>query len=207
MECRTLMRIYKPSRRKCILVARITGLVASFFGHPERCSYALDGNLTSQFTTNKVKKIEVADLFDIKQNRGESLKSYLACFYNAIVRKGLRDGSFNDTLALRRLSSMEEILRAYLHPLRVQAAEPIERRLQASSTDTGAEFPQNFTPLTQKRTQILKEICHTSLLEFPPKVKRWVLGLDRDGWCDFYRAFSHSTKECWTLKTQLEKLI
>ncbi|RDX61807.1 hypothetical protein CR513_59925, partial [Mucuna pruriens] len=32
----------------------------------------------SQFAANKIKRLEVADLFDIKQSRGESLKSYLA---------------------------------------------------------------------------------------------------------------------------------
>ncbi|RDY02116.1 hypothetical protein CR513_14466, partial [Mucuna pruriens] len=76
-----------------------------------------------QFAANKVKRLKVADLFDIKQAKGESLKSYLAHFHNATVRvndldqkffvkafqKGLRVGQFSDALALRRPSSMEEI--------------------------------------------------------------------------------------------------
>ncbi|RDX61758.1 hypothetical protein CR513_59984, partial [Mucuna pruriens] len=83
----------------------------------------LAGSFISQFTANKVKKLEVADLFDIKQSRGESLKSFLALFNNAIVwvddpdqkffmkafQKGLRVNPFSDALALRRPSSMEEI--------------------------------------------------------------------------------------------------
>ncbi|RDX74326.1 hypothetical protein CR513_45941, partial [Mucuna pruriens] len=68
----------------------------------------LAGLFLSQFAANKIKRLEVADLFDIKQSRGESLKSYLARFNNATVRvddpdqkffvkafqKGLRAGPF-----------------------------------------------------------------------------------------------------------------
>ncbi|RDX69224.1 hypothetical protein CR513_51686, partial [Mucuna pruriens] len=70
-----------------------------------------------------VKRLEVADLFDIKQEKGESLKSYLARFNNATVRvnnldhkffvkafkNGLRASQFSDALALRRPSSMKKI--------------------------------------------------------------------------------------------------
>ncbi|RDY01680.1 hypothetical protein CR513_14965, partial [Mucuna pruriens] len=43
-------------------------------------------SFVSQFATNKVKRLEVADLFNIKQAEGESLKGYLACFNNTTVR-------------------------------------------------------------------------------------------------------------------------
>ncbi|RDX87986.1 hypothetical protein CR513_30479, partial [Mucuna pruriens] len=69
------------------------------------------------------------------------------------------------------------------------------------------DLPQNFTPLTEKMMQILWEICHTSLLEFPPEVKGRVMGPNKDGWCDFHRAFDHSTEDCWSLKTQIERLV
>ncbi|RDX72508.1 hypothetical protein CR513_48006, partial [Mucuna pruriens] len=83
----------------------------------------LVGSFISQFAANRVKRLEVADLFDIKQAKDESLKSYLARFNNATVwvndpnqkffmksfQKGLRVGKFNDALALRKPISMEEI--------------------------------------------------------------------------------------------------
>ncbi|RDY11319.1 hypothetical protein CR513_04042, partial [Mucuna pruriens] len=83
----------------------------------------LASSFVSQFAANKVKKLEVANLFDIKQTKGESLKSYLACFNNATVRvddldqkffvkafqKGLRAGPFSNALALRKPINMEEI--------------------------------------------------------------------------------------------------
>ncbi|RDX90197.1 hypothetical protein CR513_27964, partial [Mucuna pruriens] len=90
----------------------------------------LAGSFLSQFAANKVKRLEVADLFDIKQGEGESLKKYLARFNNATVRvddpdqkffvkafqKGLRAGPFSDALALRKPTNMEEIrIRAEKH--------------------------------------------------------------------------------------------
>ncbi|RDX63495.1 hypothetical protein CR513_58070, partial [Mucuna pruriens] len=40
----------------------------------------------SQFAANKAKKLEVANLFDIRQAKGEIVKNYLARFNNAIVQ-------------------------------------------------------------------------------------------------------------------------
>ncbi|RDX95797.1 hypothetical protein CR513_21627, partial [Mucuna pruriens] len=56
---------------------------------------------------------------------------------------------------------------------------------------------QHFTPLTEKRTQILCEICHTTLLEFPQGTKGKVMGKD---------TFGHTIEDCWALRTQIEKL-
>ncbi|RDY05629.1 hypothetical protein CR513_10504, partial [Mucuna pruriens] len=184
-----------------------------FFGHLEGCSYAMDGYSTSQafsdlansflsqFAANRLKKLEVVDLFDIKQARSESLKSYLTHFNNATVQvddsdqkffvkafqKGLRVGPFSDALTLRKSSSMEEIrARAVKH---VEVEEDQTDRLEAERAEHKdvkrsshqkedskrqlqmrvRDFPQNFTPLTKKRTQILREICYTSMLEFPPR--------------------------------------
>ncbi|RDX78298.1 hypothetical protein CR513_41447, partial [Mucuna pruriens] len=80
-------------------------------------------SFASQFVANKTKRLEVIDLFDIKQTKGETLKSYLARFNNVIVKvndpdhkffvkafqKGLKVGQFNDSLTLRRPLTMEEI--------------------------------------------------------------------------------------------------
>ncbi|RDX99314.1 hypothetical protein CR513_17637, partial [Mucuna pruriens] len=68
----------------------------------------LASSFVSQFAANKVKRLEVSNLFDIKQAREENLKSYLACFNNATIR-GLRAGPFSDALALRKPASMKEI--------------------------------------------------------------------------------------------------
>ncbi|RDX76977.1 hypothetical protein CR513_42971, partial [Mucuna pruriens] len=41
----------------------------------------------------------------------------------------------------------------------------------------------------------------------PHEVKRRIMGHSREDWCEFHRAAGHSTEGCWTLKTQLEKLV
>ncbi|RDY04852.1 hypothetical protein CR513_11380, partial [Mucuna pruriens] len=77
---------------------------------PPRSIYAfndLANVFLSQFAANKLKRLEVADLCDIRQNGGECLKGYMARFNDAT--KGLRVGPFSDTLALKRPTSMEKI--------------------------------------------------------------------------------------------------
>ncbi|RDY04072.1 hypothetical protein CR513_12283, partial [Mucuna pruriens] len=58
----------------------------------------LAASFTSQFAANKTKRLEVVDLFNIKQNKGETLKSYLARFNS----HRLKAGQFSDSLALRK---------------------------------------------------------------------------------------------------------
>ncbi|RDX93048.1 hypothetical protein CR513_24750, partial [Mucuna pruriens] len=168
----------------------------------------LASSFLSQFAANKVKRLEVVDLFDIKQGKGESLKKYLARFNNAIIRvddpdqkffvkafqKGLRAGPFSDALALRKPTNMEEIrARAEKH---VEMEEDqyerrrSERKAEQKATKMSSkvkedkrpmlvkprEQTQHFTPFNEKRTQIMHEICHTSLLEYPPEAREKVMG-------------------------------
>ncbi|RDX65198.1 hypothetical protein CR513_56161, partial [Mucuna pruriens] len=199
----------------------------------------LASSFLSQFAANKVKRLEVADLFDIKQAEGESLKKYLARFNNATVRvddpdqkffvkafqKGLRARPFSDALALRRPINMEEIrARAEKHvemeedQYERRKSERKAERKEAKLTSKvredrqpmlvkPQEQTQRFTPLNEKRAQIMHEICHTSLLEYPLEARGKMMGKEKSSWCDFHRAFGHTTEDCWGLKTQIEKLV
>ncbi|RDY01232.1 hypothetical protein CR513_15473, partial [Mucuna pruriens] len=71
----------------------------------------------------------------------------------------------------------------------------------------GTPKDKHFTPLNEKIAQILREICHTRLLHFPPPSEGKTLGNNRADWCDFHRTTGHSIEACWTLKTQIERLI
>ncbi|RDX92242.1 hypothetical protein CR513_25660, partial [Mucuna pruriens] len=63
-------------------------------------------SFVSQFTPNKVKRLEVVDLFDIRQAKGESLKNYLARFNNAIVQhRGTIATISGGSIATARVSS------------------------------------------------------------------------------------------------------
>ncbi|RDY14581.1 hypothetical protein CR513_00331, partial [Mucuna pruriens] len=69
------------------------------------------------------------------------------------------------------------------------------------------EIPPKFTPLKEKKARIMREICHTRLLNFPQATGGKQMGKNRREWCDFHRAFGHSIEECWTLGAQLEGLV
>ncbi|RDX91198.1 hypothetical protein CR513_26838, partial [Mucuna pruriens] len=222
---------------------------------PPRSIYAfndLASMFLSQFAANKPKRLEVTDLFDIRQAGGESLKSYMTRFNDATVRvddpdqkflvkafqMGLRVGPFSDALALQKPTSMEEIrLRAEKHiemeesrfekreaehvnrdsrpkplnkqqPLLIGGRDPPRRHEVETGLEAQTKFPQaKFTPLKEKRSHILREICHTRLLSFPQAAGGKQLGKNRREWCDFHRAVDHSTEECWTLGAQIEGLV
>ncbi|RDX85385.1 hypothetical protein CR513_33442, partial [Mucuna pruriens] len=84
----------KPTRSlshfklKCTLVEEITDSAANCFLEPYKewpCTDWPPSRL-DLLGPNKMKHLKVAYLFHIKQNKGETLKSYLARFNNATVR-------------------------------------------------------------------------------------------------------------------------
>ncbi|RDX65555.1 hypothetical protein CR513_55780, partial [Mucuna pruriens] len=193
----------------------------------------LAGSFVSQFAANKVKKLEVVDFFDINlknylacfNNAIVRVDDPDQKFFVKAFQKGLRAGSFSDALALRKPVNMEEIrARAEKH-VEMEEDQYERRRLeqraerkevrQASKTKEDKqpmlsktnENAQRFTPLTEKRTQILHEICHTSPLEYPQEAKGKLMGKEKNSWCDFHRAFGHIIEDCWALKTQIERLV
>ncbi|RDX75707.1 hypothetical protein CR513_44383, partial [Mucuna pruriens] len=195
---------------------------------PPRSIYAfsdLAGLFLSQFAANKPKCLEVADLFDIKQAGGESLKSYMARFNDATMRvndldqkfffkafqKGLRVGPFSDAWPFRSLRKREA---EYLS--KDGRSRPIKQQLlliggrelpRRQDLDGRHKIPPKFTPLKEKKAHIMREICHTWLLNFPQAAGGKQMGKNRREWCDFHRAVGHSTEECWTSGAQLEGLV
>ncbi|RDY09853.1 hypothetical protein CR513_05713, partial [Mucuna pruriens] len=139
-----------------------------------------------QFVANRVKRLKA---------KGEILKSYLAQFNNAIVR-GLRAHQFSDFLALRRLQSMKEIRTCAKKHIEAEEDQADWLEGEPKHPARPRDYRLNFTPLREKRAQILREMCHTWLLKFPKEVK------DR-----FHRAYDHSIEECRTLQEQIERLI
>ncbi|RDX69457.1 hypothetical protein CR513_51431, partial [Mucuna pruriens] len=106
-------------------------------------------------------------------------------FFIKAFQKGLRASPFSDSLALKRPSSMAEIrARAEKH-IEVeedQAERIVEEQAQSRKNEGRVTMPKtetsrrteithkdkHFTPLNEKRAQILREICHTRLPRFPP---------------------------------------
>ncbi|RDY13678.1 hypothetical protein CR513_01364, partial [Mucuna pruriens] len=133
---------------------------------PPRSIYTfndLAGMFLSQFAANKTKRLEVADLFDIRQAGGESLKNYMARFNDAMIRvndpdqkffvkafqKGLRVGPFSDALALQKPANMEEIrLRAEKH------IEMEENRLEKREVEQ-ASRENRSRPVNRQRPMLV----------------------------------------------------
>jgi hypothetical protein len=67
-------------------------------------------------------------------------------------------------------------------------------------------WDENFTPLTKKRSQILKEVMSTQIIKRPPSNPR-PMGDEAGQWCEYHRAYGHDTDNCRTLRMYIEKLI
>ncbi|RDX92653.1 hypothetical protein CR513_25183, partial [Mucuna pruriens] len=159
------------------------------------------GDLTilflSLFATNKAKQLEVADLFNIKQAKGENLKGYLAMFNNATVPVNDSDQKFfiktfqkGDALALRRLSSMEEI--------RVRA----EKHIKDIRPSLGLTVTRPTSPPESKESLDTAGSLSYPTFRFPTSNVWPTIGADTRG-----VAHEHTTKDCWTLRAQIERLI
>ncbi|RDY09336.1 hypothetical protein CR513_06297, partial [Mucuna pruriens] len=122
----------------------------------------------SQFATNKMKRFEVVDLFDIRQTKGESLKSYLARFNNATVQVNDSDQkffikAFQKGLRVDAKEDLVDQLEAEHQPMVLQEMKPdtlrglkeeMRYQIQPRPRDSN---PHPFTPLKVKKVQILRE--------------------------------------------------
>ncbi|RDX65667.1 hypothetical protein CR513_55652, partial [Mucuna pruriens] len=168
-------------------------------------------SFASQFTINKVKHLEVPDLFDIRQNKGETLKSYLARFNNATIR-------VNDPNKKFFVKAFQKGLKAVKKHIEVEEdhADRLEAERQSGARDMRlapqggprgevkypsklSDYPLTFTSLREKRAQILYDIYHTHLLKYLMETKGWRMGANPQEWCEIHRSYGHSTEDCRTL--------
>ncbi|RDX87973.1 hypothetical protein CR513_30497, partial [Mucuna pruriens] len=197
--------------------------IASYF--PARSERWLCGGsqASRHFAANKEKCLEVADLFDIKQAKTETLKQYLVQFNGAMVQvddldqkffvkafqKGLREAplvtpSMNEIQArAKKYVEVEEDKEDRLQAEKELLAmgKKIDSRVQAhqhyglGGASQREACVEKYTSFKATRAQILKEVYHLHLLYIPPAIKQQ-LGPSREEWCEFHRARGHKTKEC-----------
>ncbi|GAU30099.1 hypothetical protein TSUD_55830 [Trifolium subterraneum] len=65
---------------------------------------------------------------------------------------------------------------------------------------------ENFTPLTKRRSQILKEVMSTQIIKRPPPNPR-PMGDEAGQWCEYHQAYGHNTDNCRTFHMHIEKLV
>ena len=59
------------------------------------------------------------------------------------------------------------------------------------------------------REAILEEVYNARLIQLPPNTGKQQIPLraDKNKWCKFHRNYDHTTKDCTTLKDQIECLV
>lgn len=127
---------------------------------------------------------------------------------------GLYDGQFNESLAYRSASNMQEVLAWAEGYMTGEKSNSEKRNCDAKEIgldlhERPEEFQRNTFPKRtnkQKRETILKEILHTRLIPELTLARR-TLGRDSHLWCEYHKARGHDTENCFALKNEIEKLI
>ncbi|XP_020202631.1 uncharacterized protein LOC109788346, partial [Cajanus cajan] len=189
----------------------------------------------AQFAANKKKPPITSDLFDLKQQREESLKDFMQRFNEVALRiasldermaviafeKGLRSGAFDIALKRANCQTMSEVRAFALSHIKTEEGQISKRA--AKSREAGGrnkEGNKYLRPRSDRskrcdrynlkegnyRRQILHDVNSASLFEFPAATERQ-LGPFKTDWCQFHRAHGHHTENCFVLGRQIERLI
>ncbi|GAU47711.1 hypothetical protein TSUD_177160 [Trifolium subterraneum] len=185
----------------------------------------------AQFAANSEKSFLVVDLFDVQQRSTEPLKNDLARFNNATLKvtepnedifvmafeKGLSSRTFSEALTLRsreirgKVQTTEDRREKMMKGLGRDGVPRNSRHEQRDRPKREAPprvnpRDENFTPLTKRRSQIHKEVMNTQIIKRPPPNPR-PMGDEAGQWCDYHRAYGHTTDNCRTPRMHIEKLI
>ncbi|RDX84099.1 hypothetical protein CR513_34908, partial [Mucuna pruriens] len=151
-------------------------------------------SFSSQFAANKTKHLEVADLFDIWQGKGESSKDF---------QKGLRARQFSDSLALRKPLSMEEIRTRSKSILKWRKTKPIGSRPKGNLATTRGRHhkaaTKEKTSTHPNRKTTLSHSPRARQKGYPKEAKGRRMGANKQKWYEFNKAYGHSTEDCCTL--------
>ncbi|GAU40790.1 hypothetical protein TSUD_348870 [Trifolium subterraneum] len=206
-------------------------------------SYA-DFHKKFMFSGTKHVKVTATSLFTIRQNYAETLREYLARFSEATItvsnpnqemvvaafHNGLKAGHFNESLAQKPATSMQEgIKRAscYIKGPNSQSQQNWQNndthkqgyranRYHPPNIGGGMGYhhyrrhpaDREYTPLNRARVHVLHEILQAGLAPLPPpRMHNTVMGPDTEAWCVDHRCKGHDTERCFRLRDLIEELI
>ncbi|KAL0373492.1 UNVERIFIED_CONTAM: hypothetical protein Sradi_3264900 [Sesamum radiatum] len=186
---------------------------------------------------NKRAPKTAAFLFTIRQKENESLRDYMQRFVEAvhevphvnhellasIVQQNLRSRRFNESIAEKPPTTMEDLLMRSQKYIRIEESNASDPSQSVKRKDRGEEKepkkkeerkhlpPAGFTlytPLNAPREEILVLAEQQGLInQWPRKMKDNPKRLKSDKYCRFHRDRGHTTEECHHLKNEIEKLI
>ncbi|XP_073152949.1 uncharacterized protein [Henckelia pumila] len=186
-----------------------------------------------QFSINRKYPKTASYLFSVVQKEGESLREYVQRFTQAvhevphvnhdllagIMQQKLRHRKFKESIAGKPPSTLEELLERaekyirieetiepqYLGKRKREEEKPREGRKEEKRGFQGPRLQQ--VPLNARLTDILVVAEKQGLLQPPRPMKDNPKRLKSDKYCHFHKDKGHSTEDCYSLRTKIEKLI
>ncbi|CAJ2666766.1 unnamed protein product, partial [Trifolium pratense] len=224
--------INAPEHLKCKLLADTFKDVALrwYMNLPRNSieSYAdFHKKFVHQFAGSKHVKVTSTSLFSIRQNHGESLRSFLARFSEATIKevnkraecyiKGEESNAEKRQRDAKEKEYVGRATRAPEHPRPKTGShqgntwqrhhgKPYHQPPRREFRNHPAE--EEFTPLNASKVYVLNEILASGLANLLPKRANNIpLGLNDNAWCAYHRCRGHSTEKCFRLRDLIEELI
>ncbi|XP_073153397.1 uncharacterized protein [Henckelia pumila] len=186
-----------------------------------------------QFSINRKYPKTASYLFSVVQKEGESLREYVQRFTQAvhevphvnhdlltgIMQQNLRHRKFKESIAGKPPSTLEELLERaekyirieetieprYLGKRKREEEKPREGRKEDKRGFQGPRLQQ--VPLNALLADILVVAEKQGLLQPPRPMKDNPKRQKSDKYCHFHKDKGHSTEDCYSLRTEIEKLI
>ncbi|GAU16855.1 hypothetical protein TSUD_368040 [Trifolium subterraneum] len=193
--------------------------------------------LIHQFAGSKHVQVTATSLFATRQRHNENLREYLAKFneatiqvsnpnqeiYVAAVQNGMKAGHFNESLAQKPASTMQEVMKraeCYIKGEESNAEKRSRDSREKPSSRSGRyhqpwrsnertyRTQEEYTQLHDSKVHVLDEILSSGLTRLPPAPDSNArMGPNENVWCHYHRAKGHDTEKCYRLKDLIEKLI
>ncbi|XP_057444616.1 uncharacterized protein LOC130736852 [Lotus japonicus] len=200
---------------KCrMFPSTFTGTAMAWFTTLPRGSFMNFRDFSSkflvQFLASKIRLVTIDDLYNVRQSEGETLKQRRA--------KAEKDGSQKDISPVNRQGrekgesskrrdnkpkSSDKFVKEQLYPKK----ESFERRRPWSQADY-CRREGSGKSLSMHLTELLREVKATHVVvESERDVNPPRVAVDKTKWCEYHRSTGHDTRDCFTLKNEIERLI
>ncbi|GAU44770.1 hypothetical protein TSUD_138820 [Trifolium subterraneum] len=169
-----------------------------------------------RFSGTKHVKVTATSLLTIRQSYNETLREYLTRFSKATItvsnpnqeifvaafHKGLKAGHFNESLAQKPATSMQEVVKRASCYIKGEESNAEKRSRDAKEKDSRSSnrkrrhpADREYTPLNRARVHVLHEILQAGLTPLPPpRMHNTIMGPDTDAWCAYHMCKGHDTE-------------
>ncbi|GKV28774.1 hypothetical protein SLEP1_g37780 [Rubroshorea leprosula] len=184
-------------------------------------------SFATNFSSRRLIKKTTFELMRVAQREGESLKNYMNRFNDVVLEivsfsqavglaaltQGLKHERFQDSLINHAPSMFDEanerswkFIQAEEYALSGKPAP--NKELDRPSVPTPQPMAKQvaWTPFNLPRSQILMQIKNKMELRRPLPMRSSPASRDQSRYCDFHQDHGHTTKECNSLKSELEGL-